>query len=403
MDEEFFKNYKKSKVEEGIPGLEMNAPLNTNKLKGQLGIELEMEARTRLPRDGGLEGVQSSKTKAQWLGHQDGSLRGEAIEYVLSTPVLPEEVGGMIDGLYDALEKNKTVLECSNRCSTHVHRNMSGQTINVITSTIALWATFEDQFVEWCGEERQTNHFCLGMKDSLSTVQAWEGYLKSGVLPRGRELKYAAMNVMPLFERGSLEFRCGPAPQDKEKVKQYVAFVYALTEYARQRYQNPQQLAYDLSEQGGPRILREICSGEDTRPVFEEMNKIVTDKTALEGFRRIQPLLMAHPWPRWLELINREYVPNPFGKKKPAENDFIEVEEAPVPVPAPFDPPRRARAQPAQPQPIDGIHWRWSAIRQHWVAQSLREDMNDLAHLLTRDQERLVGRVREGIRPARFN
>src|SRR5690606_16237709 len=111
-----------------------------------------------------------------------------------------------------------TVLDLSNRTSTHVHLNASTLLCNQITSIFILWSTFEEALISWCGEARTTNHFCLSLKDSSSTADLWRQYLRDGYVPDGRGYKYSAFNFLTLFDKGSLEIRCAPAFNNPEKV-----------------------------------------------------------------------------------------------------------------------------------------------------------------------------------------
>lgn len=330
MDDEYFKNYRKvyDKIE-GIPGMKMNAPPGHRAaFTGVTGLELEMEAKNNLPREGTLDGITGRDTGARWTTHDDGSLRGSSIEYVLSQPCSRDEIEPMVEALFMALTKHKTVLINSNRCSTHVHKNISGKTVNLITSALAVFCTFEDVFIPWCGEERVNNHFCLANRDSPVVVNAWNNYLKTGSQRWSRDLKYSALNLVPIFDRGSMEVRCGPVPDSADKVVKWVKFVDSMFEYAFKEFENPQSIAYALSERGGYAVFQALC-GKENFPIFMEMTRGIDqgtiDRMAIEGFRRCQALVLGHPWDKWMELINREYVPNPFerAKKKP---NFGEIE-----------------------------------------------------------------------------
>lgn len=329
IDQEFFSAYDQTvkEKEKGIPRLEMNMPLARLDHKGTIGLELEIEG-NRLPSTGYLEKIVGSKTRAGWNATTDGSLRGEALEYVLTRPCDVSELPTLVDGLWDVFKARDTTINNSNRCSTHVHINMGGKKVNEATSVLALWATFEEALINWCGEERKTNHFCLGTKDAQSTVAAWQTLLKTGSRPTDRGLKYSALNILPLWNYGSFEFRCGAAAEEPKKVIQWAQFLHHFVEYACTTYNNPQDLAYALSEQGGETILKEICAKAGLESFADEVIKGVDnfDRTCMEGFRHVQHLCMGHPWQEWIEIINRPYVPDPFGKKK---TTFAEYAAAP--------------------------------------------------------------------------
>lgn len=321
VDDEFFKNYKKSvEKTKGIPNVVMNMPVSQNIFTGTVGLELEVEALAPLPRDGHLD-FTSPLTKTSWLAVADGSLRGEAREYIFSQPCAREEVDFMVTRLFDKFKDMKSKINNSNRCSTHVHINMKGRTVNQLTSVIALWATFEESLIAWCGEERVTNHFCLSMQNSRSLVEAWNQYLRVGQFEgMGQDrhgLKYMAFNILPLWRKGSFEFRCGGSPNDPKTVTTWATFLDAFVEYACTRYTLPVTIASDLSERGAAAILEEICSShkeffaEVVGKDIEEFNE-----RCLKGFRVVQPLVLGYPWETWMELINKQYIPDPFAKPK---------------------------------------------------------------------------------------
>jgi|GEM_PF-7133122 Putative amidoligase enzyme. len=340
IDDEFFAKYAKSyKKPEGIPGFQMNAPLVSNNLPGMIGLELEIEG-VALPREGHLEGIRGADTRAMWSAITDGSLRGESREYIFTQPCTRKELPAMVDALFKVFDGMGSQLLNSNRCSTHVHINMKGKTINQITAIIALWAVFEELLIKgFCGEERQTNHFALSMQDSDSLVRAWEGYLRFGNSEFPRGMKYSALNVLPLWDKGSLEFRCGPAADKADIPIMWAIFLDAFCEFAAERYRNPSHIAHDLSERGGLEIFDNIIEPLDlpefrTKVVGDMVDSLKFNDTCLRGFRVVQPIVLGYPWEQWLELINREFVPNPFEtktKKKSATMPFRGARLEPAP------------------------------------------------------------------------
>jgi hypothetical protein len=320
IDDEFFSKYTKThKKPIGIPGFKMNAPIVTNNYLGTIGIELEIEGRA-LPREGHLDVIRGKDTGAMWSAINDGSLRGEAREYIFTQPVTRDELPFMVKGLFEVFKAFGSKINNSNRCSTHVHINMKGRTINQLTSIIALWAVFEELLIKgFCGEERQTNHFALSMQDSDSLPHAWENFIRFGNREFARGMKYSALNILPLWSLGSFEFRCGPAASDPETPVTWATFLDEFCKFACDKYTNPAYIAHDLSERGGLEIFDDILK---KLKLSNFRNKVVGDiiddkefnETCLKGFRTVQPIVLGYPWEEWLELINREFVPNPFEK-----------------------------------------------------------------------------------------
>lgn len=333
----------------GIPGVKMNIPMTQNTLPGMIGLELEIEGRG-LARSCAHKGAVSG---SYWATVLDGSLRGEAREYILSTPCTPEEMPDLVHALYATFKEIGTTLRLSNRCSTHVHINMRGRTINLVTSAIVLWTMFEDVVIPWAGEERTTNHFCLSTRDApASLIPTWTSYLRSGTGNFDRHnLKYTAFNVLPIFEKGSVEVRCGPVPTDANRVVTWATFCHSLIEYSG-RYDNPTLISNDLSERGAFEIFYDICKS----PVLADFKNDIVQKAGgvdgfnqqvLEGFRRVQGLCSGFPWDDWLALINKTYIPNPFEGKKARPPRF-----QPAQVPDELD---EEPELDQEPEPLGGI------------------------------------------------
>ena len=324
-EDKFFDKYTKTKKkdEAGVPGITMNAPLVPRAKTGDIGLELELEATNALPRDAHIDGVVGKKSRAMWNAKHDGSLRGNAMEYVVSTPVFVDELPHMVNGLFEAFTKAKTKLDNSNRCSTHVHINIGGYTIDQLTAIIALWTTFEEALINWCGEARLNNHYSLSSRNSVTMLETWEMFLRRGQTRFPEGLKYSALNLNTIWNFGSVEFRCGPAADNAEIPIKWASFLYYLSKYAVENYKNLYNLPRDLSELGGLQLFKNICDSSKTDEFFNEVTKSYSpgefNDLCLTGFRNAQNIVLGFPWDRWSEEINKEYVPQPFAKKKQAQ------------------------------------------------------------------------------------
>lgn len=320
----FLENYKKNvgEREKGIPYLEMNAPIAPHPVEGDVGIEMEIEG-TRLINDGYLDGVVGEKSGAHWQRKEDGSLRG-GYEYVTSGPVYEDEIEPLVTGFFERAESRGMVIRNSNRASTHVHVNVSRLKVNHLTSILALWSLFETAAINWCGEERTTNHFCLSTKDEDGVVEAWTQFLRTGNHVTEGGLKYSALNVLPLYRFGSFEFRCGMAPDNAQDVIDWAKFCNALAKYAATTYPNPHQVAYDVSERGATVILKDMCEKHNLSEQFYiDMLAVFGndfDFECLRSFRTCQPFVLGFPWHDWQEEIDKAYVPNPFEPKTNKRN-----------------------------------------------------------------------------------
>lgn len=334
----------KKKGTKGIPNFDMNRPYPPKNSLSDIGLELEVEPARGfiLPGQGQLGAIAAKTTGAQWTVHQDGSLRNGGLEYVLSTPCREDELQGLLEGLYGVFKFTGAKLNLTNRCSTHVHVNVGGYKVNEMTAAIILWTMFEEQLVNFCGEQRKTNHFCLTAKDSPATLRSWEQFLQTGQVRFNDGIKYSALNIRPITTQGSLEYRCMRAEQSPELLILWAKFCLALTRYAR-KYKNPSLIANELSERSGLDMFMEICESSGIIDFGElvlraEGNEDFS-RMSIEGFRRCQNLCLGFPWSDWEPLIEAEHIPNPF-EVKPKNRSQIEEIDLEAFMNAPVEEPR---------------------------------------------------------------
>lgn len=307
----------------GIPGVDLRVPASgiNNPILGDVGIEIELEGRnlrTTLPRH------TFPSSTGQWVSKEDGSLRSGR-EYVVSSPIYKEEIAPVLSQLYTLLaEPGNVRYNLSNRCSTHVHVNASQWRVNLVTSFIALWAIVEPAIIRWNGIERVTNHFCLSVRDSSATVEAWARFLATGDRGWPNGLKYSALNILRLHDLGSIEIRVGKAVTAPEEITPYVRFIAGLASFAEERGTDPSTIPEILSQFTASGLIREICNREGIPEFYDSVcaangGMFSTDDIDKEGrlsFREVRHLCYGFPWKDFLSEINRAYVPNPFAKPK---------------------------------------------------------------------------------------
>lgn len=306
------------------------APVMARK-NGELGIEVEVEATNRLPP---RDAIPSVKTKGRfyWVTHNEGSLRNGR-EYVTSGPIFPEDVEPMVNALYQGFAEYGTTLSVSNRCSTHVHKNVTGKKINHLTSFFVVWNVFEEALIEYCGIARKSNHFCLSSKDSEYVVEAWLRGVLEGNFDMNEGMKYTALNTRPLFEQGSFEIRCGAAYTTPEPVIEWIRIVNAVADFGLSM-EDPRDIVYEISGGGAAQLFRRIVSG--IPGVYEKVVKDIQtfESSCMAGLRRVQPLIYEIRWEDYLPEMAGEYVPSPF------ERPELYQDAPPLPDLAPL---RRAR------------------------------------------------------------
>ena len=249
---------------------------------GDVGIEIEVEG-DNLP--GQLE---------YWRCEHDGSLRGNSMEYVLARPLLLAEAKRALKELDKEYKKHGTVVHDSGRAGVHVHVNCQGMNIIQLYNFMVLYLMFEDVLVQWCGEDRVGNLFCLRSKDAEFLIYALCRGLEKGKfreLFATDDLRYASMNVRALTNYGSLEFRAMRSTRDMEHIYKWAEALVGLRNAAMD-VTDPTELIYQVSAGGEEAFLDTFLP-----TMSEDLKKQEGWVEAIrEGMRRAQEVAFAGDW-----------------------------------------------------------------------------------------------------------
>lgn len=246
----------------------------------EVGIEIEMEGR-------GLHRLfDMNPGPNYWNVMEDGSLRGEAVELVLKKPCARNLVASRLSYLQKYLSSLDMTLSPSDRCGVHVHVNCQPLEITELYRFITLYLIFEDVLVNWCGEDRVGNLFCLRARDASGLLMALISAKKSGYLMdlMSNEYRYAAMNVTALRKYGSLEFRAMRSPAKFDSINNWVEALLNIKDYALS-VESDRAFVEALSFNGGERFAAQVLKEQ-----FENFKCPKMDALMLDGARAAQHL-----------------------------------------------------------------------------------------------------------------
>jgi len=249
-----------------------------NKVDGEIGIEIEMEG------DGLLVSTKS------WAEHADGSLRGNSIEYVLHSPCARDKVGDKLQELEYAWAKYGSRLNPSNRCGVHVHLNCQDKTLKQVAIILGIYYCFEDVLLEYCGEERNGNFFCLGAKHAelqLTELYNMMHNEKLTVYQIDQHYRYAAMNITSLAKFGSLEFRPLKTTKSMADVLDWVNIILCINDKAK-AFKDVREVVESCSAAGPYRFLHETFGRYAEQLMCKKYDKMI-----MEGVRRVQEFAYA--------------------------------------------------------------------------------------------------------------
>jgi len=216
---------------------------------GEVGIEIEMEG-DDLPRI----------DNPSWTTHADGSLRGrDSAEYVFNGPAHREDVEGRLWNLYTVLQQDAEEMDPSDRCGVHVHINVQDLSYEHLLNFVTLYIILEEPLMEFCGEQRVGNPFCLRIKDAEFLLNVLISIKKNGTfnIPHlNDKIRYASLNLTSLPLYGSLEFRGHRSVDNPAPIEKWVDILLRLKDAACE-FENQVAILEQFS-MDGPRFVADV-------------------------------------------------------------------------------------------------------------------------------------------------
>jgi hypothetical protein len=282
-----------------------------------VGIEVEVESKTPLPAD--IGGV--------WLVKTDDSLRDNAFEYVCRQPIKvgPDKIGH-IKTLTDKLNVANNQLSMSHRTSVHVHRNIQEFTpAQLWTAIIAYWM-IEDPLLDYCGEGRKGNLFCLPLSDcdgiltrvmqDLTSDRPFSSFNRENS-------KYGGQNLSNITTLGSVEYRSMRGTTDPEIIDRWSSMLHHIGEQAKV-FGTPDALMDYYLESNKDELLNALLPREFIDVVKASKNYVGLIK---ENVLRLCDLAYAEDdWLKW-ELKFKSNTPAPA--KKSLLNSLLQAQAMP--------------------------------------------------------------------------
>lgn len=294
---------------------------------GDIGLEIEVEGH-KLPNPDNTFGSDFANF---WKITQDGSLRGEAWEYVFHRPLSLEGTQRALDelvGMYRALGSD---VYDSVRAGIHVHVNVQKLTFLQLMNMLVIYYCLETVLVNFCGKDRVGNHFCLRARDAEYIIHSLYKTMTSNGSSHDLatdNIRYASMNLAALFKYGSVEFRALRSTKDTRRILVWVGAMLSVREAAK-TFNNPKEIIESMSLNGGIQFISRILG--DLLPYFEYKNM---EEDILHDSRIVQGLVFKSNWREDFKLnfeTNYKNADHALGKLvQPKNNIRVENLEAPI-------------------------------------------------------------------------
>lgn len=204
LKKDFWKTYK----HEHTQGFE-------NYVAPLVGIEVEAENLAN----------QDYSVPSPWRIAEDGSLRNGGRE-LISFPTAPDCVESLIKMLFERLPKDT---HFSPRTSVHVHMNCRDLDYMQVYNIVILYQAFEDLLYDFAGKERKKSIFCVPIGNT-NYYRDFKHYMVRDSLYRWS--KYTGLNLAPLGNYGTIEFRHLRGTRDISTIYTWLHLLYRLYGYA---------------------------------------------------------------------------------------------------------------------------------------------------------------------------
>lgn len=273
-----------------------SAVLPSNNL---VGIEVELE---NVPRDG-------NQPLKYWTITRDGSLRNNGVEFILSHPTCGQTLIDAISELGTYLKKFSP--DASDRTSLHVHLDFRSSTVDQIFQFCMMYAVLERTLIKYAGGEARSNSiYCIPLHKSYETMiemsrlndraitakhskRAKDIIVHECATAVNRSEKYAACNIKPLGNFGSIEIRIHKGEKDPARILEWVQMLLALKLYTDTVEIDFDDMFNHMSSDGCSGIIHNVFGSSVSRDLLVAQDGVEHDLS--RGMRVAQDIL--HMWP----------------------------------------------------------------------------------------------------------
>lgn len=175
-------------------------------------------------------------TRHLWDNTEDGSLRNNGREFV-SFPVRKSEIEFAISKLFNYLGDTKETRNFvfSERTGIHVHVNARDMTLDNLKTFLIAYIIAEPVLYNFCGGKRHKNIFCVPLNQTDSQFCGWvfKGKTLSDLVGGfSGWKKYNGLNLRPITQHGTIEFRHMVGTADQNKLNRWIDLVLHLKKFS---------------------------------------------------------------------------------------------------------------------------------------------------------------------------
>lgn len=162
-----------------------------------------------------------------WKIAEDGSLRNSGREFI-SVPIKAFRVENALTTLFNN-QVNEDI-EFTDRTSIHIHMNVRTMTLEQLKTMVLLYLVFEKAMFRYVNPERYENIFCVPLNET-SFGENLHNLFHSDRLAINWS-KYTGLNLCPIFEKGTIEFRHLHGTKNVKEIINWINLILCLKKAA---------------------------------------------------------------------------------------------------------------------------------------------------------------------------
>lgn len=195
-----------------------------------------------------------------WAVKTDSSLRNEGAELVLRAPLAGLD-------LQRALQELAKIFHSCPRChvsertSVHVHVDCRDLSTKQVQCVLTTYVAAESALYMLGGKHRYDNIYCPGVSaalEQMSVMRYIMGKRSAFIRGVGSWCKYTGINLAPLANFGSIEFRAHEGTTDTRRVREWVNILLLMFDYACADNNSPAGIEHDARSLGYDGFLQKI-------------------------------------------------------------------------------------------------------------------------------------------------
>lgn len=214
-----------------------NPPRGLCPSSAYVGYEFEFEGTGLTNWDRALVETEFAKPLSKWYSpHNDGSLRGrDAIELVFTKPLQAPHAWSAVETLLDTATNHK--FDVNRRTGLHIHLNVGNLELSHFQNLLRIYTLYEPAVYTAAGDQRSGSIFCIPwFRDMHLSSVVGKIITMGGNLQLARNFgKYSGLNLKPISNFGSVEFRHLRNTLDLNKQRHWLNLILVMYSMAQKK------------------------------------------------------------------------------------------------------------------------------------------------------------------------